>query len=220
MTEPEPVASAEPEIAPRRRGRFLQWNIATLLLLMTAVGVWTSYFRLKSETERMDGELDSLRQLARELLVSDPSQFAIVKRHEEWYGDDVWDVHCPEGSRYLLKLATREIGRDNMPDTKYFMELSPGHHVISLEKTLSGEDMSARAVVDGELAIEVSESSDWYPDGGRSSWGGGYNRSTQVPADKPLELTRMRFHKPQGNGTSSTPDEPYNGIFLWIERKP
>src|SRR5688572_12549348 len=101
MTDSEPVVSVEPGIAPRRRRKLLQWNIATLLLLMTAVGVWTSYFRMKSETERMGAELGSLRHLARELVINDPSQYAIVERHEEWHGDDAWDVHLPEGGRYL-----------------------------------------------------------------------------------------------------------------------
>ena len=217
MTDSEPVALAAPEIVPRRRNRFLQWNIATLLLLMAVVGVWTGYFRMKSETARMDAELDSLRQLARELVVNDPNQYAIVERHEEWYGDHVWDVHIPDGSLYLLKLATREIDPKNFPETEHFVELAAGQHVISLEKTLSGKDMSARAIVDGELAVGVSESGDWSPEDG-FSWGGSFHRSTQAPCDKPLELIRIRFHKPGVRGTGM-PDEPYNGVLLWIERK-
>jgi hypothetical protein len=227
MTDSEPVASVEPEIVPRRRSKLLQWNIATLLLLMTAVGIWTSYLRVRSDTDRMDAELDSLRQLTRELVVNDPAQYSIVERHEEWHGDHVWDLHLPEGSRYVLKLATREIAeklmvrgkpRDDFPDTGHVLELAAGKHVISLEKTLSAENASARAVVDGELALKVSESSDWCP-GSSFGFGGSYNRSTQAPLDQPLELIRIRFYKQLGGGSSKAPDEPYNGVLLWIERK-
>ncbi|MDA1050719.1 MAG: hypothetical protein O3C40_09605 [Planctomycetota bacterium] len=219
MTDSEPVALAAPGIAPLHRRKFLQWNIATLLLLMAVVGVWTAYFRMKSEAVRMDAELDSLRELARELLVNDPSQYAIVERHEEWYGDHVWDVHLPEGDLYVLKLATGEIDPKIFPETEHMVDLAAGQHIISLEKTLRGDHLSARAISDGRLAMHVSESGDWIPSG-VGAWGRYYNRSTQAPCDKPLEVIRLYFRKHVPPGTGMEPDEPYNGVFLWIERKP
>jgi hypothetical protein len=43
MTESERVTSAAPQILPPRRRKLVQWNIATLLLLMAVVGVWTEW---------------------------------------------------------------------------------------------------------------------------------------------------------------------------------
>lgn len=199
----------------------MQWNIATLLLLTAVVGVWTSYVHMTSEQERMDAELDSLLQLARELVIDDPSQYAIVERHEEWNAEDVWEVHLPEGNGYVLKLATRGIAmkvrvrgipRDDFPETFQAAELTPGKHVISLEKTFDGEGLSARVIVDGTRAVEAHESDDWKPQGGYSS-DGNHIRSTQSSPDQPLELIRIRFHN-QSPGVSK-----FNGVLLWIERK-
>lgn len=201
----------------RRRSRSLQWNIATLLLLMAAVAVWTTYFRMKSETERMLAERESLRRLARELVVDDPAQYAIVERHEQWHGEDVWDVHLPEAHRYVLKLATRDIGPRNFPETEYVTTLPAGRHVISLEKSLTKERASAKVIVDDASVIEVPAVDDWFPGGGYG-WGGTHTRATQSPTDKPLELIRIRFHKTRDDGSSRSSDEPYNGLFLWIER--
>jgi hypothetical protein len=226
MSASEQYAPTTPEASPRRRW---QWNIATLLLLMAAVSVWTSYFRMKSETKRMDAELDSLLQLARELVIADPSQYAVVERHEQWNAEDIWDVHLPEGSRYLLKLATREIGlrvwvrgvpRHDYPATDHSVEVAAGKHVISLEKTLSGPDLSARVLVDGKPALEVAESDDWNTSSSYSS-SGSHARSRQSPPEQPLELMRLRFRqrRPKGAGTPVNDPHKANGVLLWIERQ-
>lgn len=225
MSDPEHILQTDSDVEAPRRRKFLQWNIATLLLLMAAVAVWTSYFRMVSETKRMTAELESLNRLARELMIDDPTQFAIVERHEQWHDDHSWDVHLPEGSRYRLKLATREIGMkfavdgvvtDNLPETDHSVELTAGRHVISLEKRYSGEEPFARVLVDGKLAVEAYESAGWEPQGG-STWGGSFKQSTQQPIDQPLELIRIRFQIRHPNGTTGLPKEPNNGIAVWIE---
>ena len=212
----------------KRRGKFLQWNIATLLLLTAVVAVWTSYFRMKTDTKRMAAELESLARMARELIINDPAQYAVVERHEQWHGEDTWEVYLPEGDRYQVHLATREIdGRnftvrgvkqENFPATSHIAELAAGKHVISLEKDFSKDDPSVRVLVDSQPLLEAFEMNDWKTTGGHS-WAGSFNESKQLPTNKPLELIRIRFHKKLPDGSSRAPDEPYNGVLLWIERQ-
>lgn len=216
MSEAEGRTEAQPSTKLRRRVSFFQWSITTLLLLMAAVGVWTSYFRMTSDTERMQADMESLMRLARELIVADPTKYSIVEHHEDWYEDDVWDVHLPEGSRYVVKFATREIAEEGLPEADHVVELDPGRHTIDFKKSFN--DLSAQVIIDGKVAIDVTETDDWKPGGGYS-WGGGFQRSTQASTDKPLEIVRMRFHKRGANGSSSNVDGPYNGALLWIERK-
>ncbi|MBC8356205.1 MAG: hypothetical protein H8E66_29865 [Planctomycetes bacterium] len=227
MSDPEHILQTDSNVTAAARGKFLQWNIATLLLLMAAVGVWTSYFRMVSEAKRMTAELESLIRLARELMIDDSTQYAIVERHEQWHDDHSWEVHLPEGSRYRLKLATRQIGMkfavrrvvtDNLPETDHSVELTSGRHVISLEKRYSIEEPYARVLVDGKPGVESRESTEWKPQGG-STWGGSFKQSTQQPTDQPLELIRIRFQVRRPNGTTGLPTEPHNGIVVWIERK-
>ncbi len=82
---------------------------------------------------------------------------------------------------------------------------------------LSGEEPSARLLVDGQVVLEVIESADWTPQG--HTWNGGYRQSTQAPTDEPLELIRIRFRAKLANGTSGFPDTPHHGIAAWVERK-
>lgn len=194
---------------------------------MTIVGVWTSFIRLKSETIRLDAELNSLLELARELVIDDPDQYAVVERHEEWNADDVWEVYLPEGDRYVIKLATRGIRMrfvwdgsetDYYPDTEHFAEIAPGRHVISLEKYFDGERLSGSVIVDGLLAVEALESNDWKPQAGYST-GGYFERSRQASTDEPLELMRIRFNEPSAVRNTGGVQGPYNGALLWIERK-
>jgi hypothetical protein len=180
---------------------------------------------MRSETDRMDAELDSLRQLASqferqlepELVINDPSQYAIVRWPHG--GEVIWDVHLPEGNRYVVKLATRGISENNFPETEHFVELAAGRHAISLEKNLGGEEPSAIAIVDRNITIQARESSDWYEGYGGSNVN--YYRSTQAPCDKPLELTRDRFYKLQrpAKGAYVPPEATDKGVLLSIERK-
>ena len=50
--------------------------------------------------------------------------------------------------------------------------------------------------------------------------GGQGDRSQQFAAKQPLELFRRRFSRPTGNGQSSVPKGPCEGILLWIEPEP
>lgn len=203
-----------PHDAPRRRW---QVGLRTLILLTAAVAVWTSYTLERRRIADLTTRIDTLRTLARELVVDDPSMIAVVKREENWYDENRWEVYLPAGRRYRLCMATRAIPNNALPAPATSAPLEPGRHVLALDKIKDGEGWRVDAACDEKGVASVREAKDW--DAGTGSSGGGlHSSSSQSPADKPVRLFHRRFMGPRdANGQSSTPEGPTEGIALWIE---
>src|SRR4051794_9487637 len=97
--ECRPVSDLEPRLArtdlpasvpepPRRRG--FQVSLRTLVLLIAAIGVWITYFNSRHQISSLGKRIASTRPLAHELVISDPSKIAVVKREELWMDDHRW----------------------------------------------------------------------------------------------------------------------------------
>jgi hypothetical protein len=189
-----------------------QWSLTTLLLLTAAIAAWTAWLQVRRESASLRREIALMEELARRLLVDDPSQFAVVEKSEMWYDQDRWEVFLPEGSAYVVNLATRDIGATGFAEAAWQKPIAPGRHHITWFADQSGDSATPKIVVDvdGERLIEALENTDWAAQSGNWWGSGSYDRVTQLPVGQPLQLQRRRF---------STPGQAA-GVLLWIERVP
>lgn len=212
MTTPEPSTAAP----PRRRW---QVGLRTVVLLTAAAAVWLSYGLELRRIDDLKARIDSLRPLARELVVDDPNMIAVVKHEELWYDENAWDVHLPAGRRYHLCLATREIdaASSSPPGPSRTVPMEPGRRVITLDQVKDGDGWRVDVSYDGKVAASATEPKDWYPGTG-STGGGHFSSGRQSAADEPVVLFHRRFSGPRdANGRAPTPNGPADGVVLWIE---
>ena len=222
-------ASDTPErqdATPRRRRFRLQWSLQTLLLLTAVVAVWVAYFRLRQQIPPLEQKIDVLQQMARELIVDDEGQIAVVMLPQMWYDESRWEIYLPEG-QYVMRLATRQIddqlvtlvlGRDKevFPPAVGQTPVSGGRHRIELMRSEDGSGREITVLVDDRPVIEAEESADWWPGHG-STGGSQFSSCAQRSAHEPLVLFRRRFSRQLKGGRCVTPKGPTEGLMLWIE---
>lgn len=192
-----------------------QIRLRTLLLLLAAVAVWLAYRSNRGQIEFLESRIAALQPLARELIIDDESQIAVVKLAELWYDENEWQVYLPEG-RYRLSLATRRIEERGLAPAASTAWLPAGTHHVVLEQRRREDAWQIVVTADGKPLCAVEEPKDWNSSHG-STGGGEYSLSRQEPCDQPVVLFRRRFHQADGRGGSTTPPGPTEGILLWIE---
>ena len=181
------------------------------------MAVWLSYGLERRRIDDLTARIDSLRPLARELIVDDPGMIAAVKHEELWYDENAWDVHLPAGRRYRLCLATRGIEERATPPPGVSAPLEPGRRVIALEQIKEGDGWRVDVSCDGKVAASATQPKNWYAGSG-STGGSQFSASRQSAADKPVVLFHRRFMgPPDAKGQSSMPSGPTEGVALWIE---
>ncbi len=200
---------------PKPRRRIWQIGLRTLFLLMTAAAVWTVYFSNRHALRSYEERIASMRPLARELNVEDTAKIAVVKLESHWYDENRWGVYLPPG-KFRLCLATREIADAGLAPVVKSVPLVSGRTILELENVPTNEGWQVRVTRDGAAILTADELKAWYPSVG-SVGGGQFDRSEQLPADKPVVLFRRRFSQPKPGGGSTTPAGPTDGIMLWIE---
>jgi hypothetical protein len=218
LTDPDPHATSP----PRRR---IQLPLRTLLLIVAATAVWMAVATNRRQIHDLSAGLESIRPLARELLVKVPGQWAVIQRHPTWFDEAIWDVHVPAGGARLA-LATRELRREvfgSPPGAADFpippaqmAPVTPGRHTIALEKSWSTEGWRVVVLLDGEAVLSRSEPAEWDPGVG-SSGGARFSTLTQRPAEEPLVLYHRRFMVRDDQGRFQVPDGPGPGILLRLE---
>lgn len=216
-TEPtaHPAVHVEP---PTKRRGLLQLRLRTLFLLTAAVGVWVAVFSHRQRNQFLNQRIAAMRPVARELMVLDPSQIAVVNKEQLWYDENRWEVYLPEGTNYRICLATREIDQQGLAPVVTSAPLAAGKHLLELHQERRDEDWTLRLTGDDANLLAVDEPKAWNPGHG-SSGGAAFSQSTQMPADQPAVLFRRRFSQSTGTGGSSqTPTGPTDGILIWTER--
>ena len=211
-------AAERQDVAPRRRRFRLQWSLQTLLLLTAAVAVWVACFRLRQQIPRLEQEIDSLKRVARELIVEDEEQIAVVRLPQMWYDEMRWEMYLPEGE-YVMRLATRRIGEQGLPPAVGQTPVSGGRHRIELMRSNDGSGQEITILFDDRPVIEAEERPDWNPGSGFIS-GTAIGPCVQFPAQEPLVLSRWRFLQRSKGGRSVAPKGPTKGLMLWIEPGP
>jgi len=212
---PNVPASAEP--ARPRRSKW-QFSLRIILLLMAAVGVWTAEISNRRVIPTLEQRIAAMRPLARELIINDPAQIAVVRCEEHWYDDNEWEVYLPEGD-FRLALATRDIAQQDLAPPVKSVNLPSGKFRLSIaqEKTASG--WKVQVLRDGQEILAAEEPAEWYPAQG-SSGGGHYDTIAQFPTTEAVVLFRRRFSRPINANSSQTPSVPCEGVLLWIEQMP
>ena len=214
------------EARPRRRRFRLQWSLQTLLLLTAAVAVWVAYVRLRQQIPRLEQEIDSLGQMARELIVEDEEQIAVVMLPPMWYGESRWEIYLPEGE-YVMRLGTRQIDdqltslvlgpdKERFPPAVGETPIGAGHHRIELMRSEEWRGREITVLLDDRPVIEAEEEPDWNT-GGTSTGASEIGDCVQRPAHEPLVLYRRRFYLRQKGGQYVAPKGPAKGLMLWIE---
>lgn len=224
----EEVGSRRGQRKPSRR---LQVSLSTILLVTAVIAIWIAYSNALKETERLEARMPGLRLLAGELQIDDPREFAIVQRLPTKYDELIWDVHVPDltlpgsnksaGTQLCLALDSipKEVGRSESLLPLQVVSLTPGRHAIELTYERGEETAELIVLVDGEPQIIVTRPKDWESGKGWSSYSSNsFTVSESYALDEPLMLLSRRFMRDIGNGTSSSPDEPCEGIALWVRR--
>ena len=212
--EPSEAAKTE-KVAPRKRRCLWQWSLQTLLLLTAVVAVWVAYFHLRQQIGRLEQEVDSMQQMARELIIEDREQIAVVMLPQMWMDQSRWDIYLPEG-KYVIRLATRQIDQKGLAPPVEQTPIPAGQHRIELMRSDEGAGRQLTVTVDDRPVIEAEEDSGWDP-GGASSGGSQIGNCEQRSAQQPLVLFRRRFYRPSKGGQNVPPKGPSEGWMLWIE---
>lgn len=211
----EAVREGPPSRSPVRK----RWQISlrTVFLLVAAVAVWITYFINRRENTALEARIASALPLAHELIVDDPSKFAVVKLEEYWYDENRWDLYLPPGS-YRLCLATHKIENGAPAPLEKSTPIQAGRHRVDIEVEKDRDLSRITVSCDGIKVLTAEEPKEWDPGFG-SEGGGHFSLSEQLPTDQPMILFRRRFMQPipGASGSSAVPDGPAEGLLLWIE---
>jgi hypothetical protein len=194
-------------------------SVWTLILLIVTSASWMAVAVNRRDIAAFEARIKQTAPLARELVVDDARQVAVVKTDELWYDDNEWDLYLPAGA-YRLCLATRGVDSNGFPGEPKRVPLAAGRHRIRLDQRSDQPAYVIAALCDGAEVLRLQEPNEW--DAGSGSEGGGrFSTSTQSDPRQPVVLMRRRFFGPRdANGRSSAPAGPTNGILLWIEPAP
>jgi hypothetical protein len=220
MTD-HPGQSPETEPAPaaptlRRPARW-QLGIRTLSLMMALIAAWLAVFINYRQIGVLNTRITAARALARELVVDDPTRFAVVKLNELWMDDNRWDLYLPPG-QYRICLGTRDVPDRGFPARFVSSPLPAGRHRLALELRLDQETWKFRVKSDDSEILAIDEGKEW---ASRSSSGGGeFSASEQLPADQPLLLYHRRYMIKDSSGQFQSTQGPTEGLVLWIKSVP
>lgn len=204
----------------------LRWNLLTLLLFTPVVASWWMVISIRRENTRLRAGIETMQAQSQRLHIKYPDRVAIVRLPEIWFGETRWEIALPSaevvasgGTAYKLCLATKDIGgpRQAAPPASEF-HLPPGRHRLELRIGRKQGKWRIVAMLDDKPVIENLESADWDPGHGGFSLGASMDQSYQ-PSDATtsVELHREVFSDSRHNGGFSRPDQPSNGVLMWLE---
>gem|GEM_PF-3950015 len=204
--------------APASKTR-IQFNLLSILLLLTACAVWSAYRSVYLETREIQKQLPGLRFIARELVIENPNDFAAVQQLPTRFGEMVWHVYVPEVRDRTAQIA---VAMDKIPKDRRVSEmaplktapLEPGKHEIQLLYEVD-EAANLTVFVDDKPALEIERAKDWIKSLGNSSSSDVGVISKPYGLDHPFALLRRHFSLPKKDRRPS--DGP--GILLWIHMK-
>jgi hypothetical protein len=132
-----------------------------------------------------------------------------------------WKVHLPPGRRGTLHVATHNVPASGFPGGSS-IGFAPSDEPITITVALRRDHLDHWQVVATErgstIRIGISdEDADWLIGGNSSSSGVMFGKTQSFDPDKPVELLRLRAHKPLPGGASAPPDAPSQGILIWLE---
>lgn len=214
----------------RTRRKFRpRWNLLTLLLLVSVVASWSMVVRLRRDNMRLRAGIQAMQSQLRKLHIEYPDRVAVMRLPETWYDETKWELALPSdravasgGAVYKLCLATRDIGepREKFPSATEFV-LPPGRHQLELKIEREGGEWRIIALLDDQPVIENAEPAGWNPGHG-GTWSGASMDQSYQPgtAAAPVMLFREVFSVAKPSGGFGRPDQPSNGVLMWLEPIP
>lgn len=205
---------------PRLRFSLKTLFLSLLFACLIGSNVFTSY-RLKQLHE----ENVALRKETGRLVVKDPAKLNIVA--VPTYEDLTWRwrVHVPPGDGERICFATQQIPQRGYDTGTSSTTLRPGDYLLTatIRRNRHGDWALTFGHPGGNFAAAFNEQfADWL---GRQPKSAGWSMSqlgendatVREPGAK-LDLLRLRVtvRSPDGR-SSSSPDEPCDGILIWIE---
>ena len=211
----------------RRRKRFRpRWNLLTLLLLVPVVASWCIVVIKRRDNLRLRVAIETMQSQLRRLDIEYPERVAVLRLPETWYDEKKWELALPSaeavasgGVTYKLCLATRDIDepRQPAPAASEFV-LPPGRHQLELRIGRKQGKWTIVALLDDQPVIENVEPAEWDPGHGGTWSGASMDQSYQpINAAASVELYREVFSVAKPNGGFGRPDQPSNGVLMWIQ---
>lgn len=183
----------------------LKVSLLTMLLVVSVVAVWISYFTQKNENDEFSRKLPALRDIARELDVTDPSLLHVVAQHPEWKGERKWKVHVPSDGYFALSL----LGGFAIPDSANAntanassIQLESGVRTVEV---VTDESTDTRVLVDGKETLCL----DYLYTGFNRFGSQRIQKSTVFQLDEKAVLVEKRVGKAK---------KLTSGIMIWIEK--
>lgn len=202
----------------------LRFSLYTLMSATAVFAVWMAYYLTVQETQRMESQLPSLRNLARELYVEDPTWYAAVRPHELSDDDFRWRVYLPPGGKYQLCLADKNFNaysnpKREKPAPSIVAPIESGEHAVSLAYEKAGEEWTIQVNVDGQVIMQETQPADWNLGIG-SVGGSDISNTRQFSTDAPMDLFDRVFNirDDPDNPYSSSPRNSETGLRLWVEK--
>jgi len=240
--EPAPGNGGQAAPASRWRGPRLRYSLATLILLATIVcllvALWTTSRRFREatlEAEMLRDEVQKYRFEMGYLTISDANKaHAIdVPTHDslKWQ----WRVYLPENRSFRLHGVTGRVPKEGVP--------GPGRTTRSISTIRSGESLLyaevqkdrrggwgfrvEEGISAGSSTVGIHQTHEQWIEGG-SGWsteGVNLGQTESFEPGEPIVLLRLRVteivEKTDGSRTShGPPDEPSDGLMVWIEETP
>lgn len=204
---------------PTRRAQF---SLLTILLLIASAAVWMAFYSVSQDVQRMHSQLPGLRDVARELVIKDTQQYAAVFKAPTRWNEFIWNVYLPPvespQKSYKLCLAMDEIDETGLVDALASVAVGAGTHEIELRYQREKEQARLEVLVDGKPVTDEARPLDW-ESGSGSSGASQMTTSISQSVDEPLVLFRRRFMRKTSKQRSSVPNEPSEGILIWIDHE-
>lgn len=204
-----------------------QISIGYLMLLMAWVATAIAVWQKASSNQWYRDRLVGLREVARELVVDDPTQIHAVIDNPDWLREEKWKIYLPPGQQYRLNLLTRGLPYDEKVAVASYPQksivLSPGEHTVECHGTIldkGSDEHRIEVFVDDELVMAIDEGADWFGSGASYCSGGPQSphlfQSKPFPVDGKVVLY-FRRHLELGTTPQQIAYILYNGVLLWIE---
>lgn len=195
-----------------------QLTLSNMLLLTTAVALSVVLWIQRSRNEVYEDQLPGLRKAARELVVSDPTQFHAVASHALWMGEEAWKIHVPASGTYKLNLQTTgiAIGRSRpykteFPTAEASLKLAAGTHKVELlERDDDGYEIEV--LVDDESAFLLEMDRSRYPKNTSINQNFDVRNCESFPAGEEVKLFHLKI-SPKGQTSTN---KQHDGILLWV----
>lgn len=187
-----------------------QYGLATMLLLLTTVAIWFAWWRTQNDVRQMERELPELRTAARELIVSDTTKFAVVKKPTSWLQEQTWEVYVPDGDTFALNLKFQDLSENDFAEPLRSVPIPTGIHQLQfLREKKSKDNGHVEVRVDGKTVFAEEHVI------GRSSHRTFHHKLTETRTWAKHEPVLL-FHLQYGYNPTDKETVTWDGVLIWI----